>query len=361
MSIDEKLHLITRNTAEIITVDELKKKIENNNKLKGYIGFEPSGLFHIGWLIWTQKVKDLIDAGVNMTILRATWHAWINDKLGGDMNLIKMAADYTIEVIRNYGVDVSKLNIVDADDMVKDKDYWALVIKVAKNASLARIKRALTIMGRKAEEAEIDASKLIYPAMQVSDIFYLDLDIALGGTDQRKAHMLARDVAEKMGKKKVISIHTPLLVGLQGGQRMSIVEGMDEDDIQAEIKMSKSKPESAIFVNDSKEDVERKIMGAYCPKGVAENNPVLQILKYIIFPRYNNIKIERDIKYGGDVEFRSYEDLEKAYIEGKIHPMDLKRATARKLNEVLEPIRKSLEKKVEFEEMIQKISKNVTR
>ncbi|MCH4814285.1 MAG: tyrosine--tRNA ligase [Saccharolobus sp.] len=361
MSIDQRLQLITRNAAEIITIDELRKKLESKEKLKGYIGFEPSGLFHIGWLIWTQKVKDLVEAGVNMTLLRATWHAWINDKLGGDLNLIKMAADYTVEVIKNYGVDITKLNIVDADDMVKEKDYWALVIKVAKNASLARIKRALTIMGRRAEEAEIDASKLIYPAMQVSDIFYLDLDIALGGTDQRKAHMLARDVAEKMGKKKIVSIHTPLLVGLQGGQRMSITEGMEEDDIQAEIKMSKSKPESAIFVSDSREDVERKIMGAYCPKGVAENNPILQILKYIIFPRYNFVKIERDIRYGGDVEFKDYEELERAYIEGKIHPMDLKKATARRLNEILEPIRKSLERKPEFEEMIQKISKSVTR
>jgi len=207
MSIDQRLQLITRNAAEIITIDELRKKIESEEKLKGYIGSEPSGLFHIGWLIWTQKVKDLVEAGVNMTLLRATWHAWINDKLGGDLSLIKMAADYTVEVIKNYGVDTTKLNIVDADDMVKEKDYWALVIKVAKNASLARIKRALTIMGRRAEEAEIDASKLIYPAMQVSDIFYLDLDIALGGTDQRKAHMLARDVAEKMGKKKIARVY----------------------------------------------------------------------------------------------------------------------------------------------------------
>ncbi|MEM3291781.1 MAG: tyrosine--tRNA ligase [Saccharolobus sp.] len=361
MNSDERLRLITRNAAEVITIDELRKKLESGEKLKGYIGFEPSGLFHIGWLIWTQKLKDLIDAGIEMNILRATWHAWINDKLNGDLNLIKLAADYTVEVIRNYGIDISKLHIIDAEDLVKDKDYWALVIKVTKNTSLARIKRALTIMGRKSEEAEIDASKLIYPAMQVSDIFYLDLDIALGGTDQRKAHMLARDVGEKLGRKKVISIHTPLLVSLQGGQRMGNIEGLEEDDIQSEIKMSKSKPESAIFINDSQDEVERKLMNAYCPKGVVENNPVIQIVKYIIFNKFNQFKIERDIKFGGDIIFNSYEEFEKAYIEGKIHPMDLKKSTARKLNEILEPIRKSLEKKSEFEELIKKIASNVTR
>ncbi|TRM78648.1 tyrosine--tRNA ligase [Sulfolobus sp. A20-N-F6] len=361
MMSNHRLQLITRNVAEVITIDELKDKLDSNQQLKGYIGFEPSGLFHIGWLIWAQKLKDLIDAGVEMSILRATWHAWINDKLGGDMNLIKLAADYTIEVLRNFGIDTTKLKVIDAEELVEDKNYWSLVLKVAKSASLARIKRALTIMGRKAEEAEIDASKLIYPAMQVSDIFYLDLDLALGGTDQRKAHMLARDVAEKLGKKKVISIHTPLLVGLQGGQRMNTIEGLEEDDIQAEIKMSKSKPESAVFVNDPPEDVERKIMGAYCPKGVVENNPIIQIIKYIIFTKYNSFKIERDIKYGGDIEFKSYEELEKMYIDGKIHPMDLKKATAKKLNEILDPIRRGLDKKSEYKDLIQIISKSVSR
>lgn len=354
---EDKLSLITRNVEEIVTLDDLKKKLENNEKLKGYIGFEPSGLFHIGWLIWAQKVKDLSNAGVNMTLLMATWHAWINDKLNGDMELIKLAGKYAIDVLSAYGLDMSKINVVDAEDMVKDKVYWELVLKVAKNTTLARMKRALTIMGRNSDEAELDTSKLFYPAMQVSDIFYLDVDIALGGTDQRKAHMLAREIAEKFHRKKVIAIHTPLLVGLKGGQRMGNVE---EDDLLSEIKMSKSKPENAIFINDSPEEVTAKIMRAYCPSRVVELNPILQINKYIIFTNVNKLKVERDIKYGGDIEFNSYDELEKAFAEGKLHPMDLKMATARKLNEILEPIRKKLNTP-EYEELVSKISKNVSR
>lgn len=354
---EDKLSLITRNVEEIVTLDDLKKKLENNEKLTGYLGFEPSGLFHIGWLIWAQKVKDLTNAGVKMTLLMATWHAWINDKLNGDMRLIKLAGKYTIDVLSAYGLDMSKINVVDAEDMVKDKDYWELVLKVAKNTTLARMKRALTIMGRRADEAELDTSKLFYPAMQVSDIFYLDVDIALGGTDQRKAHMLAREVAEKFNRKKVIAIHTPLLVGLKGGQRMGNVE---EDDLLSEIKMSKSKPENAIFVNDPPEEVTAKIMRAYCPSRVVEFNPILQINKYIIFTNVNKLKVERDPKYGGDIEFNSYEELEKAFAEGKLHPMDLKMATARKLNEILEPLRKKINTP-EYEELVSKIARNVSR
>lgn len=356
---EDKLKIISRNTAEIVTTEELKKKLEENQKLKGYIGFEPSGLFHIGWLIWAQKLKDLVDAGVDMSVLVATWHAWINDKLGGDLEKIKLAGNYAIEVLRAYGVDMDKVKIVYAEDLVKDSNYWALVIRIAKNTSLARMKRALTIMGRKAEEAELDTSKLIYPAMQVADIIYQDLDIALGGTDQRKAHMLARDVADKLGKKKVIAIHTPLLIGLQGGQRM---EGVEEDEYMANVKMSKSKPETAIFVHDKPEVVEAKLRSAYCPKGVVVDNPVLQIAKYLIFSRDGaTLKIERDIKFGGDIEFKSYEELEKVYSEGKLHPLDLKLSTARKLNEILEPIRKRLESKPEFMLLVEDLEKGITR
>ncbi|AAY79503.1 tyrosine--tRNA ligase [Sulfolobus acidocaldarius] len=361
MNIDEKIKLITRNTDEVITIDELKKKLEENSKLKGYIGFEPSGLFHIGWLIWAQKLKDLIKAGVDMSILVATWHAMINDKLGGDLEKIKLAGKYALEVLEGFGVDMSKLKVVYAEDLVENIDYWSLVVKVAKNTSLARMKRALTIMGRRSEEAELDTSKLIYPAMQVSDIFFQDLDIALGGTDQRKAHMLARDVAEKLQRKKVIAIHTPLLVGLQGGQRMN-TEGLEEDDYLATIKMSKSKPETAIFIHDSPELVESKLKNSYCPKGVVNDNPVLQINKYIIFGEQGvTLKIERDTKYGGDIEIKSYEELERIFIEGKLHPLDLKLATARKLNDILDPIRKRISSKSQFVDLISSIEKSITR
>ncbi len=360
MNPDERLSLITRNLEEIVTIDELKEKLQQSNaQLKGYIGFEPSGLFHIGWLIWAQKVKDLTDANVRMNILEATWHAWINDKLGGDLQLIKDAGRYAVDVLETFGVDPSKIHVIDAEELVSDKDYWKLVIKISKNTSLARMKRAMTIMGRKAEEAEVDTSKLIYPAMQVADIYYMDLDIALGGTDQRKAHMLARDLSDKMGTKKVISLHTPLLVGLQGGERMT--SPSDDDDFISTIKMSKSKPESAIFINDSSDTVESKIMAAYCPKGVIENNPILQLNKFIIFPRFNSLKIERDQKYGGDIELKTYDELQTLFAEGKIHPMDLKKSTARKLNEIIEPMRQRLNTKPELQEIVAKIKHHVTR
>ncbi|MCD6300608.1 MAG: tyrosine--tRNA ligase, partial [Staphylothermus sp.] len=274
---------------------------------------------------------------------------------------IRKAARFVRKVMEGFGIDISKIKFVDAEDLVSDKEYWGILIRAAKNVSLARVKRALTIMGRKSSEAETDFSKLIYPLMQVTDIFYLDLDIALGGTDQRKAHMLARDIAEKLKMKKPVAIHTPLITSLRGlGQRMETAE---IDELYAEFKMSKSKPETAIFVHDSPEDVKRKIRKAYCPPRQIEFNPIIEINKYLLFPQKDfKLVIERPEKYGGTIVVESIEELEKLYIEGKIHPLDLKNATADALNKLLEPIRKKIETDNEARELLEELKKaKITR
>jgi len=356
------LSLITRNTAEIVTLEELREKLASGRRLKAYLGFEPSGLFHIGWLIWAFKVRDLVEAGVEFNLLAATWHAWINDKLGGDMGLIHKAARHVVHVLDAIGVDTSRIRVIYAEDMVSDRAYWEILLRVAKANTLARIKRALTIMGRRAEEAELDFSKLIYPAMQVTDIFYLDVDIALGGMDQRKAHMLARDTAEKLGYKKVIAIHTPLLTGLQGARRMDLSR-IDEDTFAVELKMSKSKPGTAIFVFDTPEDVERKILKAYCPARETRFNPIIEINKYILFAQPGfKLVIERPEKYGGTIVVESVEELERLYSEGKIHPLDLKKATAKALNKLLEPIRRYFAENEEARSILEELKRaTITR
>ncbi len=358
MDLEERTQLITRNLIEVITEGELKEKLASGARLKGYIGYEPSGLAHIGHLIWMFKVRDLVNAGIDFYVLEATWHAMINDKLGGDINLIRKAAQLMREIMASVGVPVESVHFVDAESMASDKDYWALIIKVMKMTTLARMKRALTIMGRNMDEAELDSSKLIYPAMQVSDIIYMDLDIALGGLDQRKAHVLQREVAERMGKKKAIALHTPILTGLEGGKRM---EGAEADEQASAFKMSKSRASTAIFVTDSAEEVRTKIRAAYCPPRQAEMNPVLEINKYILFATPGFVlHVDRPARYGGPVDFYSYKELERAYVEGKLHPADLKEATAEALIKLLEGPRRVAERP-DVRELIKAVEGNMSR
>ncbi|MCS7099445.1 MAG: tyrosine--tRNA ligase [Sulfolobales archaeon] len=359
MDVESKLKLVLRDVEEIVTESELRELLETGGG-RGYLGFEPSGLFHIGWLIWAYKFKELVDAGFRMVLLAATWHAWINDKLGGDLELIRAAAQHVVDVLNAIGLE-GRFRVVYAEELVNSGGYWATLVRVAKSTSVARVRRALTIMGRRADEAESDFSKLVYPLMQVTDIFELDVDVALGGIDQRKAHMLARDVAEKLGRKKVVAVHTPLLPSLSGATRMDIAS-LPRDEAMAEIKMSKSKPESAIFLTDSDEEIRSKIARAYCPPREVEGNPVLGVARHLVF-RGSEVEfpVDRPSKYGGPVTYLKYEDLEKDYASGRVHPADLKNSIAEYLvKKIVGPIR-SYVLRAEREELLRKIASAITR
>ncbi|MEM2934902.1 MAG: tyrosine--tRNA ligase [Candidatus Thermoplasmatota archaeon] len=309
------IEAIKKNLKEIVTIEELEKIVKREDK-KAYIGFEPSGLVHLGWLMCGDKIKDLVDADFDFYILLADWHAWINDKLNGNMEAIKVCGEYIKDAFSAMGL--RNVKYVYASEIVNDSNYWKTVLRIAKETTLARAKRAMDIMGRKEEEAEKDISKFFYPLMQVADIFHLDVDVALGGMDQRHAHMLARDVSEKLGKKKVVALHTPLISSLQAKERM-------------DAKMSKSKPESAIFIHDDFETIKRKINKAYCPLQ-AENNPVMEIARHIIFQHFDEIEIAGRL-------FSSYEELENSFLKSEIHFIELKNSVAEYLEKIILPIR----------------------
>jgi len=361
----DKLEKLTANAEEVVTIDELKSVLQKD-KPRGYIGFEPSGTVHIGWKICSRKIIDFLDCGFDFKILLADWHAFINDKLGGDIENIKLCGKYMEDCFAAMGVYADNIAFVYASDYVGDPKYWELVLRTSKATSLARVKRAMDIMGRDADEADKDLSKLFYPAMQVSDIFYLNVDVAYGGMDQRHAHMLARDVSKKIGKKPPVAIHTPLLTGLQAGGRMDPSEinkfplagsALPTENVEKKselykyhpagstFKMSKSKPDSMISIHDTPDEVKRKIKKAYCPEKQIDGNPILELCKYVIFPELKDdmFLINRPEKFGGSLEFNSYNELEKEYISS-LHPLDLKIATTDYINKILEPVHKYFEK-----------------
>lgn len=109
-------------------------------------------------------------------------------------------------------------------------------------------------------------------------------------------------------------------------------------------KMSKSDPDSAIFMEDTAEDVKRKIKKAYCPPGVVEANPCLDWIKHIIFGKFSSWSVDiTDPKENKILETRTYtkyEDLEADYKAGVIYPTDLKVALTKSINALLEPVRK---------------------
>ncbi|MCD6523069.1 MAG: tyrosine--tRNA ligase [Candidatus Diapherotrites archaeon] len=341
MDTEERFQLIAKlPTEEIVTGKELLELLETKERPIAYDGFEPSGMAHIAaGLMRAQKINDLLEADVRFKLLIADWHAWINNKMGGDLDKIRKVGEYLIKVWETFGVDTKKIDVIWASDIVKDPDYWKKVIMIAKETTIARMRRCATIMGRQEKEMQ-HVSQFFYPAMQCADIFQLECDITQLGMDQRKVNMLAREVGPKIGFWKPVVVSHHLLIGLQGPTRMEM-----------DIKMSKSKPENAIFVHDSENAIKDKLKKAYCPPKEIEDNPVLELCKYVIFRgEERSFVIERPEKYGGNIEFQTYEELEKAYRNG-LHPLDLKNAVAREINEMIKPCREYFEKHPEYLEI----------
>lgn len=348
MDIETRLELITRAPIEeVVTVEDLRKLLETKTKITAYDGFETSGLMHLGsGVLRSIKINDLFEANVNFILLIADWYAWINNKMGGDLDLIKKTGDYFIEGWKACGIDMNKVKVMWTSDLVKDSEYWKNVINISKQTTIQRAIRAGTIMGR--EEADMQyVSQVLYPMMQTYDPFYLGADILQLGMDQRKAMILTREVAPKVdGSIRIAAMHH-LLMGLQGNQRMG----------PAEAKMSKSIAASAVFIHDTKEQIESKINSAFCQPKDAEGNPILEIWKYIVLRKFKSRFIKRKGK--PDLEIQKYEELEKTYREGNLHPADLKKETVEALDEILKPVREYFEKNKKAKELYELVKSSV--
>ena len=314
MSPEKRFELIKRNTEEIINEDKIEKFMK-----KGvvYCGYECSGEIHLGHLVTIIKLLDLQKAGIKVKVLLADWHTWLNKK--GDWNFVNKQLNQWEKGFKSIGL---KAEIVRGTSYQKKPDYFEDILKLALDITVNRGVRSMQQVARDIENAKI--SQIIYPLMQVADVKFLKINFVVAGTDQRKIYMLGVDEGKKIELQEAVYLYTPLIPGLKGPGT----------------KMSSSVKESFISIRDKKQDIKKKILGAYCKVGDVANNPILAITKLILFPKFEKINVKRSDKFGGDVEFKAYKDLENAFESGKLHALDLKNAVADYLEEIIAPIRK---------------------
>jgi tyrosyl-tRNA synthetase len=345
-----KIERMFSSCEEVVGIDHVAKVISGksshsgNSQLNAYIGLEPSGKAHLGWMILAETMKKMLDEDVNITVLLADWHAWINDKFSRDMEKISLAAEYMSEVFRvlldhpKEGTGPGEIRFIHASEIMDSGKYWERVLRCSKNMSLSRVRRTFSIMGRDEDSSDHDLSAFFYPALQSADIFELEIDIALGGMDQRKAHMYMREVADRNKWIKATCIHTPMLSGLKGGGGR-----MDSYDH----KMSKSDPNNAILLHDTPKKIDKKIRKAFLEVG-NDNSAIYEIAKYVLFPRLGKLKVEPKPEYGQPSEWRDIGTFISAINDGTVHPFDAKMAVSRGLEEVLTPISEYFSEKADL-------------
>jgi tyrosyl-tRNA synthetase len=325
MKPEERLKLITRNTQEIVTEKELNDLLKKKKKPSVYLGTAPTGRPHVGYFLWFIKMGDFLKAGLNVKLLLADLHAALDNT---PWEVLEQRYKYYDQVIRlafkSIGVDTKNFETIKGSSFQLNKDYISDLFKLASYTSINDCKRAGAEVVKFGKNPKL--SGLIYPLMQALDEEYLKVDIQYGGVDQRKILMLARERLPSLGYNPRIELMTPIIPGLQG------------------VKMSASDFKSKIDLLDSPEDVKAKLNKAHCPAGETKDNGVLAFLQYVVFvlKEDNNAHfiVERPEKFGGDLKYTTYKDLEKDYIAKKLHPLDLKNALAKEINILLDPIRK---------------------
>lgn len=332
MTPTQKLALIKRNTQEIVKEEELLVLLKKRQQPSVYLGWSITGSPHVGYYVPVLKLADFLKAGCKVKLLLADLHGALDNT---PWDVLEKRYQHYAKVIplmfTSIGAPIENFEIVKGSDFQLSKKYALDLLKLASFTTIHDAKKAGSEVVKFGDNPKL--SGLLYPLMQALDEEYLDVDIQYGGVDQRKILMFAREQLEKVGYKPRIEIMTPMIPGLVGK------------------KMSASVPKSKIDLLDDEQAVKEKIKGAYCETGVVEDNGVLAFLKSVIMvlKQDNNqsFVIERPEKYGGNLTFKSYEEIEKLFISKKLHPLDLKTGVTKEINNLLSVFRKkkkSLEK-----------------
>ncbi|MGB0365196.1 MAG: tyrosine--tRNA ligase [Candidatus Poseidoniaceae archaeon] len=326
----KRLYLMIGDVEESVGIEHIVDCLADGTSMAGdgilrcYVGFEPSGKAHIGWKVLSLQLKRMLEADANVLIFLADWHAWVNDKFGGNMEDIQKTAVYMEETFRalldypEEGDGPGQLRFYWASQLMDSGDYWARVLRCSKGATLPMVRKTFTIMGRDEASSDHDLSKFYYPAMQAADIFELNIDVAIGGMDQRKAHMFMRDMASKWNWKKATCLHTPILSSLKAsGVRM---DSFDH-------KMSKSDPNGALLLHDTLEKVQKKMRKAYLdPED--EQSPVYELAEHVVLPEFGHIQVTPNPKFGEPSTWKDLASFKAAVKDGTLHPFDAKMGVA---------------------------------
>lgn len=340
MSPEEKYELISRNLQEVLGREEILNILKERD-LKLYWGTAPTGKPHIGYFVPMSKIADFLSAGVEVTILLADIHAFL-DNMKAPLDLVKFRTKYYEVLIKNVlesiGVPIDKLNFVIGSSYQLTEKYNMDNYRLCATVTEHDAKKAGAEVVKQVESALL--SGLLYPGLQALDEEYLGVDAQFGGVDQRKIFVFAEKYLPHLGYKKRSHLMNPMVPGLTGS------------------KMSSSDPDSKIDLLDDAAAVSRKLKKAFCEEGNVTDNGVLSFVKFVLFPlRSHNentpsFVIKRSEKWGGNVTYTDYQSLEDDFRDKKIHPGDLKASVTESINDLLEPVREKWKNDPELQNLI---------
>uniref|UniRef100_A0A0E0LPR7 Uncharacterized protein n=1 Tax=Oryza punctata TaxID=4537 RepID=A0A0E0LPR7_ORYPU len=296
-SFDQRFSTLKSIGEDRVNDRELKLLLKKKPAPICYVWCDPCPWMHISQgIMKTLNINKMVESGFKVKIFMADWFSQMNSEISGNPNKMQTVGRYNIEMWKATGMALDKVDLVWLSDEIRQHgdEYWPIVMDIARTNSCA-------------------------------GILFQKADIWLLGMEQHDANLLARQY-----------YMLPNLLQYPGME-------------------NRRHPAWAIFMEDDKEDICFKMEKAFCPPKLAEGNPCLEYIKYIILPWFGMFEVVQKKGNGGKKTFLSMEELTADYESGALHPADVKLALEKSLNEILQPVRNHFGRSDEAKDLVEAI------
>ncbi len=231
MSIDNQMTLIRRGAVEVISEDELRQKLitarDEDRPLRVKLGLDPTAPdIHLGIAVVLRKLRLFQDLGHEVIIIIGDFTAAIGDPSGKSKTRPQLSVDEIQANAETYEkqycqiLDPEKTQVVFNSEWL-DRMAFSDVIKLTARTTVARVLERDDFVKRLESNTSIGVHEILYPICQGYDSVVLKADIEMGGTDQKFNNLMGRDLQRADGQEPQVVLLMPLLVGLDGTEKMS--------------------------------------------------------------------------------------------------------------------------------------------
>jgi tyrosyl-tRNA synthetase len=228
-TVDEQLRILAAGTVDCISEAGLRAKLESGRPLRAKLGIDPTASdIHLGFTVVLRKLRQFQDLGHVAVLIIGDFTARVGDPTGRSATRPPLtaeqveahAATYVEQVRRILDFAPGRIEVVRNSSWLAGMDM-ADVLRLTGRTTVARIMERDDFATRFRAGAPIALSELLYPLLQGTDSVEVHADVELGGTDQLFNNLMGRHLQEAAGQEPQVVLTTPLLVGLDGAQKMS--------------------------------------------------------------------------------------------------------------------------------------------
>src|SRR5262245_7025356 len=229
VDVDRQLRLLTANAVDVISEPELRKKIERGEPLRVKLGIDPTASdIHLGFAVVLRRLRLFQDCGHKAVLIIGDFTAMLGDPSGRSATRPQLSKTEVDAFATTYIEQVGQILDMSPDRIeIRRNSEWLApldmtdVLRLTSQVTVARMLERDDFAKRYESGVSISLMEFLYPLLQGTDSVEVRADVELGGTDQLFNLLMGRHLQERAGQEPQVVLTTPLLVGLDGVQKMS--------------------------------------------------------------------------------------------------------------------------------------------